>query len=34
VPKGLHVYSQMVELAKRFAEALNGVLVGDSLPWG
>ncbi|MGB4467946.1 MAG: cell division protein ZipA C-terminal FtsZ-binding domain-containing protein [Azovibrio sp.] len=30
VPKGLHVYSQMVELAKRFAEALNGVLVDDN----
>lgn len=30
VPKGLHVYSQMVELAKRFAEALNGALVDDN----
>lgn len=30
VPKGQHVYGQMVELAKRFAETLNGALVDDN----
>lgn len=30
VPKGQIVYSQMVELAKRFAETLNGALVDDN----
>lgn len=29
VPKGQQVYTQMVELARRFAETLNGVLVDD-----
>ena len=29
VPRGQHVYTQMVELARRFGETLNGVLVDD-----
>lgn len=29
-PRGQHVYTQMVDIAKRFAEALNGALVDDN----
>ncbi|MDD3483702.1 cell division protein ZipA C-terminal FtsZ-binding domain-containing protein [Azovibrio restrictus] len=29
-PRGQHVYTQMVDITKRFAEALNGALVDDN----